>query len=176
MKHWFAAVLAALFILAAGTAIASIPDGSSPGFDVQDPAVTAIGSGQTPGTEGASEVCSWSAEATTFCASPVTFTPSADATCMVSTDLALYGDPMGTPEADLDQVSYGIAVEVEEESQQVDKNGVTTTPNAAGEQTVSRTRLIPVQGGGEYTFQPWITSHATAEGSAYWSLAFVCFG
>jgi hypothetical protein len=176
MKHWFAAVLAALIVLVAGTAVASIPSGSSSSFSVGDPAVTAIGSGQTPGTGGAAEVCSWSAEATTFCASPVTFTPAADATCMVSTDLALYGDPMGTVEADLDQVSYGIAVEVEEESQQVDQNGVTSTPNATGEQTVSRTRLIPVQAGIEYTFQPWVTSHATSTGSAYWDLAFACFG
>lgn len=174
MKHWFAATLAALLVVIAGTAIASVPSGGT-SFNVDDPAVTAIGSGQTPNPEGGAEACSWEAGKLTLCSSSApAFTPATDGVCQVSADMALIGNPMGS--GNLTNVAYGIAAEIEGTPTQVDKNEVITTPNSKGEQTVSRTRLVPVEAGAEYRFSTWLRSKGTSTGTSYWSMSFVCFG
>lgn len=180
MKHWFAAIAAAVLVLAAGTALASIPSGSSTSFSVADPAVTILGSGQTPIVEGAEERCEWSSSGLTLCpisTPPVgpapAITPSADGICQVNLAAVMNGEPAGF--SHLDGVGYGIAVSVEgTPTDEFDAHGLTTTPTEAGEQSVSRTRLVPVEAGVEYSFSPWFRG-AGSPGVGYWDLSYVCF-
>jgi hypothetical protein len=171
-KSWFMAVLAALLVVCAGTAIASIPGGSNTSFNVQDPAVTVVSSGQTPGVSGASEACAWAKETTTFCKGEgLSFTPVSNGVCTVNFDAALIGNE--SKEGSLNSVGYGVAVN---SANTADENGVTTTPTNRGEQTVSRSRLVSVEAGVEYNLGIWLRSYEASTGTAYWDLDYVCYG
>lgn len=183
-KHWFAAVFAALLVIGAGTAIASIPTGGTAAFNIQDPAVTVIAAGQSKitGTEG-NPNCAWEAESRTYCPTPeLTFTPSVDATCLLNGNLGFVGSPMGEPER-LNEVFYGWAVKtegpLEEEFQDTivfdeDKVGVMPAPKSLA--TMPRSRLIPVRAGVKTTFEPYIESAGSSFGVLYWDATYVCFG
>jgi len=176
MKHWFAAILAALIVVVAGSALASVPGGGT-NFVAQDPAVTAIASGQTPATGGGAEACHWKAEEMVYCQGEgITFTPASDATCLVGASIGLVGEPMGEKAGLLDGVEYGIGLHYEGADHQVDQNGLAATPSYQSYATMPRTRLVPVEAGKEYSLEVWIHSTAASHGTAYWYLSYVCFG
>jgi hypothetical protein len=179
-KNWFIAILAGLIVAAGGTAIASIPSGSGTSFNVQDPAVTVIASGQNSATDDPE--CTWAANELKYCyVSSLAFTPAVSGVCQVNLQEALYGFKTGTLEtgtgAGYLNVGYGIAERVEgTDTKASDENGVGSTPNYHSEQSLSRSRLIPIEAGKTYAFEPWIKSYGSTTGRSYWDLTYVCYG
>lgn len=181
MRNWLAALLAGLLVVAVGSALASTPSGSNAAFNVNDPAVTVVAAGQASTLEGVSPSCSFEAKKLKYCfQSELTFTPATSATCLVNADIGLIGEPMGKEAGLLNNVGYGIGVRVGgkegEDKRPTDGNGITATPNYLSMATMPRSRLVPVEAGVSYTFEPWIYSYETAKGTAYWDLTYVCFG
>lgn len=179
MKNWFAAVLAGVLVIVVGSAIASVPGGSNTNFNVADPAVTVIASGQSKiSTAEGSPNCHWEAENLTFCpTSELTFTPKVDAICQVDGSLGFVGEPMAKEAGLLDGVLYGIGLRTEGvDSIASDENRVGVTPNYLSMATMHRTRLIPVKAGVEYVFEPYILSEGESTGTLYWDASYVCFG
>lgn len=177
-KNWFIAILAGLLVAAGGTAIASIPSGSSTSFNAQDPAVTVVASGQNSSTYDPE--CTWGANELKYCyVSSLAFTPAVNAVCQVNLQEALYGFRTGTEEtgygAGYLDVTLGIGERVEGTDTQT-SDEVGSTPNYHSEQTLAWSRLIPVEAGKTYAFEPWIKSYDSTTGRSYWDLTYVCFG
>lgn len=179
-KSWLVSILAALFVIGAGTAIASVPSGSSTSFNVGDPAVTVIASGQNVNT--ADPACEWGSDELKYCyVSSLSFTPTVNAVCQVNLQETLFGYETGSLATETGPgylaVGYGIGERVEgTDTKASDENGVGATPNTLSVATVSRSRLIPVEAGKTYAFEPWIKSYDNTTGRSYWDLDYVCFG
>lgn len=171
MKNWFAASLAALVVLCAGTAIASIPSGESTSFSVGDPAVTVISSGG-PGSGG-----SYSSGTTFFLEQPeaMTFTAAADGVCQVTLDgQVLSNSGEGA------KITYGIAVKYGETSEFIGQHGITTTrgdfSGTDDAADLARTTLVPVKKGQTYTLGFGVTAPESSSGTAYPNETYICYG
>lgn len=167
-KHWFAAVFAALLVVGAGTAIASIPSGSGTSFSVSDPAVTVIASGN--GAEGGS----YPTGTTFFTAGSESFTAAANGVCLVNvTGQVLRNTGEGA------KVTYGIVEKVGGSEEFVGQHGITTTlgrftePNDAA--SLAKNELVSVEAGKTYSFGFGIEA-VSGSGVVYPVENYVCFG
>jgi hypothetical protein len=170
-KHWFAAVFAALLVVGAGTAVASIPSGSETSFSVSDPAVTVIASG------GGGEGGSYSSGTTMFVPAPggaATFTAAADGVCLVNLNGQLLGVGRGA------KAQYGVAQRIGSGKPEfVGYHSLTTTlgdfSGTDDAADLAKNELVPIEGGKTYTFGFGVEV-AEGSGTAYPSENYVCFG
>lgn len=168
-KHWFAAIFAALLVIGAGTAIASIPNGSETEFSVADPAVSVIATGTT-----AVEGGTYSTGTTFFTVGSKSFTAAADGVCMVS----LNGEVLGS--SSIPKITYGIAQRVGGGSAEfVGQHGITALIGRFSENNdaavLAKNELVPVVAGKTYTFGFGIEA-ASGSGTAFPVENYICFG
>lgn len=171
MRNWIAAISAALIVIGAGTALASIPSGSSTDFSVADPAVTVIASG------GGGEGGSYGSGTTMFVPAPggtATFTAAADGVCLVNLNGQLLGVGKGA------KAQYGIAQRIGSgEPEFVGNHGLTTTlgdfSGTDDAATLAKNELVSVEKGKTYTFGFGVEV-SEGSGTLYPSENYVCFG
>ena len=172
MKNWIAAIAAALMVVAAGTAIASTPDGEGSNFSVADPAVTVIASGS--GGEGGA----YGTGTTLFAPVPggsMTFTAATDGVCLVNLNGQLLRNSGSGAKA-----QYGIVQRLGEgKAEFVGSHGIATTQGdfsgANDAATLAKNELVPVEAGKTYTFGFGVEV-ASGTGTAYPVENYVCFG